>query len=106
MTPLIHTETRAGEPLQAGGQRIVPLARITRLGSLHLPLGLIWNRPVAVGVQEPDGRQQVLPVIDITRRAQWILLGAGLLASLLLWLSGRRARSGIHHLDNNPSASR
>ena len=84
-------ENRAGVPVQAGDMRLIPLARATRLQIPGLPVHLVWNRPAAVVAHHPGGRQQVLPVTDHTRQAQFILLGIGLLGSLLLWLTfGRR----------------
>lgn len=87
----IHIETRAGEPVQTGETRLIPLARSMRLQIPGLSGGLVWNRPVSVVASTASG-QQVLPVPDVTRRSQLVLLGAGLLGSLLLWLTfGRRA---------------
>ncbi len=83
-------ETRAGVPVQAGDVRLIPMARATRLQIPGFPVHLVWNRPAAVVTHSPGGRQQVLPVPDHTRQAQFILLGIGLLGSLLLWLTFRR----------------
>jgi hypothetical protein len=88
----ITIETRAGAPVQAGNISLIPLARSMRIQLPGTPGGLVWNRPVSVVATGPGGRQQVLPVLDVTRRAQLVLLGAGLLGSLLLWLTfGRRS---------------
>jgi hypothetical protein len=37
--------------------------------------GVIWNRPASILVEEPDGNEIVLPVIDVTRRLLWMILG-------------------------------
>jgi len=87
---IIHTETREGTPIPVGRLRLIPLARTVRLQLGRLPLGLIWNRPLAVKVCTPDGRSQVLPVQDVTRRTQLMLLGVGLIGSLLIWLARPR----------------
>ncbi len=83
-------ETRAGVPFQAGDVRLIPLARATRLQLPGIPFHLVWNRPAAMVAHHPGGRQQVLPVHDRTRQAQFTLLGIGLLGSLLVWLTFRR----------------
>ena len=83
---ILHIETQAGEPIQAGDLRITPFARSVSLRVPGFSGGLIWNRPSAVLVQSADGSEQVLPVHDTTRRQQLTILGAGLLAGLLIWL--------------------
>ncbi|NPV06983.1 MAG: hypothetical protein HPY83_03335 [Anaerolineae bacterium] len=91
---LISIQTGAGRVVTAGEWRLVPLARSIscRLpGSLG---GLIWSRPVAVEVTGPDGRAQVLPIRDVTRWVQvMILLGAAviLLAGLSRWAPRSRS---------------
>ena len=76
--PTFLSETKAGSQVPAGDLLVIPVSRATRI---HLPGwkgGLIWNRPVGLWVQSPDGSEQFVPVYDITRRIQWMMLGAGL----------------------------
>ncbi|MBN2148158.1 MAG: hypothetical protein JW726_12260 [Anaerolineales bacterium] len=82
----ITLETRAGEPIKAGDKRLLPMAKVLRLKIPGLNGGLIWNRPASVVVQSADGQEQTLPVRDLTRQAQWLLLGAGILGALLIWI--------------------
>lgn len=84
--PVLHIETHAGAPIQAGSLRLTPFARSVTLRFPNFPGGLIWNRPTAVLVQSPDGTEKLLPIHDTTRRQQLALLGAGLLAALLIRL--------------------
>jgi hypothetical protein len=88
--PLIEIETHAGEPIQAGLLKVTPFSKALILRLPGFPGGLIWNRPASLLVQTADGQEQVLPVADVTRRAQWLLLGAGLLGAALIWLLYRR----------------
>jgi hypothetical protein len=74
-----------------GDMRIVPLARSVRIQPGRLPFGLIWNRPLAVAWRSADGQQHMLPIRDVTRGRQLMLLGLGLAASLLIWLMFRNA---------------
>ncbi len=79
---MLTIETQAGDPIVAGSVRLVPIAR-----SLRLELGrgtVVWNRPIAVSAGP------VVPIRDHTRRLQLMILGAGLVGSLLLRLAGRR----------------
>lgn len=90
--PWIQMETRAGEPVTAGGNILIPMARVLRVMLPGMPAGgLIWNRPSAVVVRSADGQEQVLPVRDVTRQAQWALFGVAL-ALLLPALLLRRRR--------------
>ncbi len=86
-------ETQAGDPIVAGGVRLVPIAR-----SLRLRLGpfmVVWNRAIGVLVRSaaggPSGTETLVPVRDRTRRLQLAILGAGLLGALLLGIGARRA---------------
>ena len=88
----IQVDTLAGEAIPAGDVRLIPLAQSTKVGPPGTLIGLFWDRPVAVVVRGSRGGQQVLPIVDITRRAQLILLGIGLLGSFLLWLAFGRQR--------------
>jgi hypothetical protein len=90
--PLLQFETRAGEPIRVGKTQIVPYAKV-----LHIPFpgmrgGIIWNRPLAVGVQEPEQEERIIPVPDVTRQAQLTLLGISLVCAVLigLLLSGKK----------------
>ena len=84
--PLLHIETHAGAPIQAGSLRLTPFARSVILRFPNFPGGLIWNRPTALLVQSPDGDEKLLPIHDTTRRRQFALLGASLAAGLFIRL--------------------
>jgi hypothetical protein len=90
--PLISYENHAGDPIQIGDVKISPIARALRIQLPGLKGGLIWNRPASVVVQTGEGEEQVMPVMDVTRLAQVMLLGIGLLGSLFIWLLFRRVR--------------
>jgi hypothetical protein len=88
--PWITQETRAGEAVQAGARCLVPYSKVLRL---QVPGwrggGLVWNRPVGVLVTEANGQETMLPVRDITRYVELLLLAAGLVSGLLLWSAYR-----------------
>lgn len=81
-----QVETRAGDPIPAGDTTIVPLAKSYQLRLPGKVGGVIWNRPASVVVQTAVGQEYILPIRDVTRRAQFALLGGSLLAGLLAWL--------------------
>lgn len=86
---LFEFETSLGEPVPYDGGRLIPFSRSLIIRSPWLPGILIWNRPAAVLVKKDDGQEQVIPVIDVTRRWQ-VALFAGALISVLLFSLGMR----------------
>jgi hypothetical protein len=88
--PTFLSETKAGNQVPAGDLLVIPVSRATRIHFPGWKGGLIWNRPVGLWVQSPDGSEQFVPVYDITRRIQWMLLGVGLLGSILIMIASRR----------------
>jgi len=85
----ITLENRAGEVIQVGNHRLTPLSSNVRIQVPGWSGGLIWNRPTAILVSEADGQETLLPVRDITRLGQVLILAAGLLGSWLIWLTFR-----------------
>jgi hypothetical protein len=84
--PIVQVETTAGRPIPVDDQVIVPVARSVLVQVPGVPGGLIWNRPVSVVVRAADGTEYQLPVHDVTRRVQLLVLAIGALGSLLIWL--------------------
>lgn len=101
---LVRIETSAGQAVTAGNWKLVPLSRSV---SCRLPGsagGLIWSRPVAVEATGPDGWTHVIPVRDVTRWVQvMILVGAAaiLLAGLSWWAP--RSRSTLGRYGSEPT---
>jgi hypothetical protein len=63
----ISFKTKPGEPITIGETTLTPQAQVL---TVRWPGGgWVWNRPVAILVDEP-GRQSRLPIVDITRMAQ------------------------------------
>ncbi|MEW6504196.1 MAG: hypothetical protein AB1457_09590 [Chloroflexota bacterium] len=52
--------------------------------------GMIWNRPIGVRVQTPQGEQHYLPVYDVTRLVQILIVLGGLVLFLFLKMISRR----------------
>jgi len=92
LAPYINMETRVGEPIPVGDATIVPMAKSLRIQIPELPGGLIWNRPVSVLVQTSDGGEQVLPIRDVTRRAQLGLIFGSMMGLLAVWLVKRLSK--------------
>jgi hypothetical protein len=88
----ISIKKSSGRPVTAGNLELTQVSQAVVIRAPGQVNGLIWNRPVAVRVKrvQADGEErqvtQVMPVYDYTRLAQILILGAGLLGSLLIWL--------------------
>ncbi len=90
----ISLETHAGEPIISGGTKVLPFSQALTIRFPFFSGGLIWNRPVSVLEVSADGHEQVLVIHDTTRIAQIVLLSAGAIGSLLIWLLFRTVRIG------------
>ena len=86
MPSFITTETRAGETITMGGTKIVPFSKSVRVQIPGLHGGLIWNRPASLLVVSSDGNEQIIPIVDVTRRALWAMLGVSLAVFPLMML--------------------
>ena len=92
---ILSLETHTGQPYAAGETKIAPVSQSLRLQIPGLPGGFIWNRPLAVRVQPPDGPEETLPIWDMTRIFQLLIVGLGLLGGLftiLAWKTAKKAQ--------------
>jgi len=76
--------TAEGKPVKVGDQTITVVSRALRWSPPWGFGGVVWNRPVAVKVQAANGVEQILPVVDETRRRQIIILALGLVGVILI----------------------
>ncbi len=86
MSSRLQIETRAGEPIVIGKNRIIPFYQSVGVRMPQINGGLTWNRPVSVLAINSDGEETVIPVVDVTRRIQIAIFGSGLMIVLLTWL--------------------
>jgi hypothetical protein len=89
-------QTVLGDPITIGDVTITPQSQA--LAIRWSGGGWVWNRPLAVLV-ERDGETERIPIVDVTRVAQWTLLGISALFSV--FVVGRtlikfRERKGTH----------
>ena len=91
---LISFETQAGEPYLSGDMKIIPFSQALTIRIPFFNGGFIWNRPASILTVTADGREQVLPIHDITRLTQIGLIGSGAIGSLIIWLIFRTIRKG------------
>jgi len=87
---IIEREIRTGESRQIGDYQITPQTSVFRIRFPGKHAGLIWNRPKAVLVETSNGRENSLPVRDVTRLVIWSMLAGGLLGAILIGLTWRR----------------
>ena len=60
----IQWQIKDGQPVMVGEQKVTPQTQVL---ALRFPFGgFVWNRPVAVLVEE-NGRYKRLPIPDVTR---------------------------------------
>ncbi len=86
MAQMLLTETKGSAPITFQDKTLTLFSKTVRLQFPGFPGGIIWNRPVSVLVQTNDGREQVLPVNDVTRQITWSLLAASLLSVFMMGL--------------------
>lgn len=87
MKPQLQVKTHPGQTLRIGKTRLIPFAQSFQISLPGFPGGLIWNRPLTILVQYPDGREEVTPIPDVTRRIQFTIYGIGILGGLFLLVS-------------------
>ena len=85
----LRIETNPSPPLKAATFTLIPFSQRT---GFQLPGGEVhwlWNRPVSILVQRPDGSEEVIPVINTQRNLLLAVLAAGLATGLIFWRIGR-----------------
>lgn len=90
---ILVQQTSAGEPVSVGGVNVFPVSRSYRIDFPAGRGGLLWNRPLAIIVENEQGEREVIPVQDRTRLMQVGILFAGILGSALVWLILGRSSS-------------
>lgn len=69
---MVQLGTHSGETVTAGGVRVTPQSQAL---TVSWPGGgWVWNRPVALEVEQ-DGEVQRVPIVDVTRWSQLVLVG-------------------------------
>ncbi len=87
LNPLFRYSETALTPLEIGEYTIRPVAHAA---ALRWPFGgLVWNRPVAIEVQQGDQIERI-PIPDVTRLAQIAAAAAGAMLAIVLWLLWRK----------------
>ena len=97
---ILVQQTSAGEPVKVDDLTVYPVARSYRIDFPDAKGGIVWNRPLAVIVEDADGNRQILPVIDRTRQLQILIFTAGFLGTILTWLLFRKSRSSQQIKEN------
>jgi hypothetical protein len=93
MNSFIQLETQWGKPIHIDDRRIIVQSRALQIRVPVLNSAFVWNRPVSVLVQYADGRDQVLPVRDVTRLVQALLFIYTIVsASIISIIISRRSR--------------
>lgn len=61
-------EYQAGSPVDADGYRLVPITKTLCLNNSQGNAWLLWSRPSAILVQNPDSSEDIVPIHDLTVR--------------------------------------
>ncbi len=88
---LFQVQTVSGQPVTVGSLTVTPQSQAL---IVRLPIGgVVWNRPAAILVEQ-NGTTKRLPIVDITRILQLLLLGSSLVLSIvsLVKFSQRKGR--------------
>lgn len=86
ISKMVDWKTTSGETVTAHGYAVTPQAQ--SLSIRHPFGGFVWNRPVAVLVEQ-DGVRQRIPILDLTRITQLFIWLMALLIAIVLWMRSR-----------------
>jgi hypothetical protein len=90
MKDIVHYQLETGSPITVEETTLTPQSQVL---TVRWPNGgWVWNRPVAVLVEQ-DGEIERLPIVDVTRYAQLGFVAFGIffaLLTLLVKLGGKR----------------
>ena len=86
----MHIENRLGTPIQTEKYQIIPIERRWQVQSPGMRFFAFWRKPASVLVLHPDGGEEILPIPDPTRQAQFVIWGLALLIPLIVWAVTRR----------------
>jgi hypothetical protein len=89
-TSLLRMETLTSQPTNIKDAQLYLLSRVIQMRFPFCAGGLIWNRPVAVRVHQVDGRDQFLPIRDLTRAVILTLFVSSLTGTFLFMLFWRK----------------
>lgn len=87
--PIVQISRDRGRPIRANGRTLIPQVQTVRLKIPRFKAGMVWRRPYAVLIKDADGEETSLPVVDVTRTAQILVLLAGVLAVTIIWFLRR-----------------
>jgi len=88
-TSLLRIETLTSQPVKVKDTEVRVRSQVVQLRLPFASGGLIWNRPVAVVVSTADGRDQILPIQDVTRTAMLVLAGLCFASTFLFMIYKR-----------------
>jgi hypothetical protein len=66
----ISTQTTIGTSLKAGDKQVAVVTKSHRFRLFSFPFLVRWDRPAGILVQDADGSESMMPIIDLTRVIQ------------------------------------
>ena len=88
---LLRIDTLTGQPVKVKDTQLRIRSQVLQIRLPFIRGGLIWNRPIAVLVSAADGRDQILPIRDVTRTAMLVLAGLCFASTFLFMIYKRMA---------------
>jgi hypothetical protein len=86
MSELFNIEYHSQNPIQHKQFHLIPFARTVSLRFPGRMGGFAWSKPSSLLVVHPDGREEVLPIPDLTYRYILMVVLSGLIFGALLGL--------------------
>lgn len=90
MTGWLSTEIQSGETVLLRDASITTFFQTIRFNPPGFPFRFIWKWPVSLLITNPDGKETVIPIQDVTRQIILGILGCSLMFWLITRLQKRR----------------
>ena len=89
-TSILRIETLTSPPITVSDGQLSVRSKYVQLRLPTVNGGLIWNRPVAIVVHAVDGKEKIIPILDITRIVLFTLVGLCFISTFVLMLLRRK----------------
>lgn len=92
MSQWIRYDTHVGDPVDTRNATLIPFSKALEIRFPGMGGGFLFNRPTSVLVVDAEGREEVLPIHNVTRIAVWSIYGLAAAAILMTWLANRKRK--------------
>ena len=79
----------SGDSIELDEATVTPMSQAL---AIRFPYGgIVWNRPVAIQVEDGTGLR-LIQIVDVTLLVQLVIFGTGFLLTMLFWLVSHKSR--------------